>query len=301
MNHRPLICKLGPLILILASGCGRTVPQTYAGTVTDKASPNAPQTETTHADSPSITATKPGFTGLASNDQAKPILPNRTKRILILTYHDIIPIRTKSSVWFDCTAAEFASQMKTLRSNGCHFVSLQQVYNYLTEDGPLPSLPVAITFADGYEGYVRYAAPILAQERIPSCQFVHTGFVGSQINRPKMTWDQMETLAKNPLFTFGSQTVSHPENIGDLAPEAQLKEFVDSKLALKNHLKAEIPFVAYPNGHFSVESEKIAKQAGYLMGMSEVQRLANESPSIFSVNRFVHTKWATGLRELKQK
>jgi peptidoglycan/xylan/chitin deacetylase (PgdA/CDA1 family) len=216
---------------------------------------------------------------------------NLAPQTICLTFHDVIPVRTANSLWFDCSVSEFRSELDWLVNRGAHFISVQQLYRHLTSNAPLPSFPVCITFADNYLGFYTNAYPILKTRKIPSAMFVHTGYVGAPIGRPKMTWNQLIQLDREGLVAVESQTVTHPADLKTLSKSQLDREMVDSKVSLEQHLGHRIDFIAYPNGKFDKRSEQAAKAAGYKMGFSEVLRPAESSPSIFAVARYVHTKF----------
>ena len=215
--------------------------------------------------------------------------------VVVLTYHDVVPIRNAESEWFDCSISELENQIRAMERAKVKFINLDQLYGFLKYGAPLPSRPVCITFADNYLGYYRYALPILRRHHIPSAQFVHTGFVGSPIGRPKLTWAQLKELTQAGDVTVGSQTVSHPADLRLLSDARLKREMVDSKRALEIHLGRPVRFLAYPNGKFDARSERAAQAAGYATAFSEVTQPANLSPSLFAVNRYVHTKWQAAL------
>ncbi|MHB8635739.1 MAG: polysaccharide deacetylase family protein [Fimbriimonadaceae bacterium] len=219
--------------------------------------------------------------------------------VVALTYHDVVPVRTRSSLWFDCSVAELENQVRTMERAKVHFITVTQLYAYLAHGVRLPSRPVCITFADSYEGYYRYALPVLRRHHIPSAQFVHTGFVGSSIGRPKLTWAQLKEVDRAGDVTVASQTVSHPADLRLLSDARLRKEMVDSKRDLEAHLGHPVRFLAYPNGKFDARSERAARAAGYAMAFSERTQPANLSSSLFAVNRYVHTKWQTALAKLR--
>jgi peptidoglycan/xylan/chitin deacetylase (PgdA/CDA1 family) len=218
--------------------------------------------------------------------------------VVVLTYHEVVPERTADSLWFYCSAPELENQLRTMERDHVHFITLDQLYGYLSQGTKLPSKPVCITFADSYEGYYQYALPILRKHRVPSAQFVHTGFVGSPIGRPKLTWAQLKEIDRAGDVTVASQTVSHPLDLRNLTDVQLVHEMRDSKASLERHLGHPVRFLAYPNGKFDTRSEGAARAAGYVMACSEVTRPANLSPNIYAVNRYVHTKWQSAIRRL---
>jgi peptidoglycan/xylan/chitin deacetylase (PgdA/CDA1 family) len=213
------------------------------------------------------------------------------QKCVALTYHDITP---RKAVWFDCTPAEFRSQIGAMKRAGVHFVSLSQVESYL-HGGTLPSRPVALTFADNYHGFLDHAYPILKSLRIPVAMFVHTGFVGSKVGRPKMSWPEIERLDREGLVTFASQTVTH-RDLPTLSDDEIGRELRDSKTALERHLRHPIRYLAYPDGAVDARVEQAVATSGlYTLAFGEIQ--APMDQSLFRVNRYVHTKWRRALRD----
>ncbi len=220
-----------------------------------------------------------------------PLMKGLDTRTIVLTYHDMVPVRDANALWFDCTPEELRDQLDWLTTRGAHFISIQQLHSHLTTGSGLPKHPVLITFADNYLGFYERALPILRERKIPITMFVHTDFVGSKVGRPKMSWNQLRELDREGLVTIASQTRSHPADLRKLSPERLREELVGSKAALEKHLGHPIPFLAYPNGKFDARVAKAASHAGYLMGFTEEQRPAELSPSVFEVARYVHTKF----------
>jgi peptidoglycan/xylan/chitin deacetylase (PgdA/CDA1 family) len=215
----------------------------------------------------------------------------------ILTYHDFIDHRDSHSLWFDCTTGEFEAQIQWLTAHGAHFVTLDQIFQHLTKRSPLPPKAIALTAADGYEGFFLRAVPILQKFHVPLTMFVHTKYVGGTQGRAKMTWEQLESLQRGGLISIQSQTVTHAADMGLLTDEQQAFEMHQSKADLESHLGSHVHFVAYPNGKFNAQSEAAAEAAGYSMAFSEVTAPCERSPSIWAVNRYVHTKWRKAWRD----
>ena len=211
---------------------------------------------------------------------------------IALTYHDITP---RKSVWFDCTPGEFRAQIDAMSKAGARFVSLAQVEAFYGGRA-LPKNAVVLTFADNYRGFLTYAYPLLKKRGIPVAMFVHTGFVGSKVGRPKMTWDELRRLDQEGICTIGSQTVTH-RSLDGLSTSEIAKELRDSKSELERRLGHPVRYLAYPNGAYDARGEKAAKAAGYRLAFSEVQRPLGKDP--FAVERYVHTKWRQALRDGK--
>lgn len=212
-------------------------------------------------------------------------------RTPILTYHDIIPKRRANSVWFDCTVQEFRDQIAWLRKRGAVFVSTHDIYEALEHRRTLPTKAICITFADNYEGFYKYAWPILRKEKIPVTQFVHTGFVGSKVGRPKMTWAQLKELSQSGLVSVASQTVSHPADLTTMSDEAVTKEFTKSRESIAAHIGHPTSELAYPNGKYDARVAALASATGYRIAFTEDCRPAETAKGLFTVPRYVHTKY----------
>jgi peptidoglycan/xylan/chitin deacetylase (PgdA/CDA1 family) len=218
-------------------------------------------------------------------------------RTPILTFHDIIPRRDSKSLWFDCTIDELRTQLDWLKGHGATFISLDQLQQHLTKGTKLPARAIAVTFADNYLGFYKLGFPLLKTMGIPVAMFAHTAMIGKQTGRPKASWAQMLEMQRSGLVAFGSQTVSHPEDLRTLT-DAQLdREMTESRRELVAHLGGSIPYVAYPNGKWNKRSVAAARRAGYLMGFTEELRPAQSAPSILAVPRYVHTKYRQAWRD----
>jgi peptidoglycan/xylan/chitin deacetylase (PgdA/CDA1 family) len=126
--------------------------------------------------------------------------------------------------------------------------------------------------------------------------FVHTGFVGSEAGRPKMNWDELRTLSASPLFRAESQTVNHPEDLTQMDPADVDAEFRVSKKKLEKGLGSPCAFLAYPNGKFNEAVAAQAREAGYQAAFTEELLVAEDSPSIWRVARWVHTRYQDAWR-----
>lgn len=218
-------------------------------------------------------------------------LKSQDRRIPVLMYHEVIPVRTARSNWYDCSVSEFEEQMQFLADQGAVPISIQDLYDHLTTGKPVPEKAVVITFDDNYQGFYDNAWPILKRYNFPAAMFVHTGFVGRQDGAyPKMTWETLQELVKDPLFTVGGHTISHPDDLSKLPIAQQEKELTESKRELEERLGVKVDFFAYPNGKYDETTAELTKAAGYKMAFTIDNGLAEESPGIFKINRYVHTR-----------
>lgn len=215
----------------------------------------------------------------------------QTARVPVIMYHDIIEKRGRGSVYFDCTRDEFVKQMDWLSEQGAQPISLEALHKHLTRGEPVPEKAIVLTFDDNYQGFYDIAYPILRERNFPGAVFVHTNFVGDKSGaHPKMDWDTLRTLDKEGLVTIGSHTLSHPDDMAQLPLDQQNKELVESKAILERELGRAVPYFAYPNGKGDETTFEAARAAGYTMAFTIANGPAEESPSVLSVHRYIHTR-----------
>jgi len=216
----------------------------------------------------------------------------REMRAIALTYHDITP---KKSVWFDCTPAELQSQISWLKARGAHFARPEEIEQFVRGKGRIPPRTVLITFADNYLGFYKYALPTLTKNRIPSIQFVHSGYVGSPVGRPKMNWSQLAECIRQGV-TIGSQTVTHRQVTG-LTPAEVVKEFADSQSQLQFRLGQPVRYLAYPDGKHNATAQTTAARF-YDFAFAETQVPITQKSNRYAIPRYVHTKWKRAWADL---
>ncbi len=239
---------------------------------------------------------KPGESSHLASVSDTPLAPyyeismrSQAQRVPILMYHDVV--KEDKDVYFDVTRKEFEDQMKWISDNGISPISLDQLYQHLTTGSTVPEKSIVITFDDNYQGYYDVALPILEKYKFPSAMFVHTQFVGDRHGKhPKMSWATLKDLAKDPLITIGSHTVSHPADITTLNQFDQVKELSNSKIELEKQLGKPILYLAYPDGKHDQVVQSNASEAGYKMAFTMENVLTEESPSIMAVGRYIVSK-----------
>ncbi len=219
------------------------------------------------------------------------------QRVPVMMYHDVIKERGRDAVWFDCSVDEFRAQMETIKTAGYTPISLKDLLDHLAGGKVVPDKSIVLTFDDNYQGFYDNALPILREYKFPAAMFVHTGFVGDKAGtHPKMSWDTLQEIVKDPLVTIGSHTITHPDDITKIPVTDQTRELTDSKRELESKLGVKIDFLAYPDGKNDDAVQALSKDAGYRMAFSIHNGLAEESPSILCINRYIHTRLDDALK-----
>lgn len=214
----------------------------------------------------------------------------QSQRVPVLMFHDLVQERNKESLWYDCSVEEFEQILTAIDLEGYTVISCDELYEHLTTGKKVPNKSIVLTFDDNYQSFYDLAWPIIQRYNYPVTMFVHTGFVGKKEGRPKMDYDTLKILAKDKLFTVGGHTINHFLDLKDRDAETQRTELEQSKADLELELGKKVEYLAYPNGSNGEDTQMLARGAGYKMAFTIINTPAEESPNLFAVGRYVHTR-----------
>lgn len=169
---------------------------------------------------------------------------------VILAYHSV----ADNGAFFTVTPQTFEQHLKFLRTNKWNVVPLMTLVDLVTEQKPIPSKTVVVTFDDAYVDFLDSALPLLEKYQIPATVFVPTGLVGARMKNREgyelaiLDWSKLQQLAAHPLITIGSHTKTHPVLTEVTDMEALHTELWESKKELEDKLGISCDFFAYPKG-----------------------------------------------------
>jgi poly-beta-1,6-N-acetyl-D-glucosamine N-deacetylase len=256
-------------------------------------------------DGGSVTVDDPNAKFTGGETPAEPARPEialeaMNRRTPIIMYHDIIEKRGRQSVWFDCTVKEFQEQMDKIEEGGWTPISMRDLYDHLSTGKTIPEKSLVLTFDDNYQGFYDHAWPILKEKGWPAMMFVHTGFVGKKEgSHPKMDWETLKELLKDPLFSVGSHTVNH-KDMPTLTDVEQRTELAESKATLESELGIPIDFLSYPEGKHNDVTVNLSRELGYKMAVTITNTPAELSPGILRVGRYIHTRLEKALEDAEK-
>jgi len=99
-----------------------------------------------------------------------------------------------------------------------------------------------------------------------------------------LSWDEVREMS-NAGISFGAHTVNHPI-LPNLPLEQAMWEVVQSKKDIEDELGREVTTFAYPNGDFSPELVKLAKQSGFNCAVTAgVSRLVTPEDNAYELPR----------------
>ncbi|MEO1211697.1 MAG: polysaccharide deacetylase family protein [Cyanobacteria bacterium J06638_20] len=208
----------------------------------------------------------------------------RVARVPIMMYHDIL---AQKEVFFDLTPEEFEEDLQLIRDNGLTPISIDQLVTHLRTGLPLPEKPILLTFDDGYAGHYTYVYPLLKEYGYPGLFSIYTSKVGQNFGRSSLTWEEVRTIAQDPLMTVASHSVTHPSDLTDFDGDLR-QEIVESKQILEAELGIPIDHFVYPVGKYDDDVKRMVQEAGYISALTmddEVNKMVGESADLFTLER----------------
>ena len=199
----------------------------------------------------------------------------RTPRAVpVLMYHRVVhepPVGSRHGIWV--TAANFRSQMRSLRRRGFSSITFAEMDAYLRGEGSLPARPVILTFDDGYEDNLSVASDILTEHGMKAVIFMVAGRIGStntwdadEPQVPLVREDQLRKLVAAG-HEIGSHTMTHPD-LSRTHEEGVRQELADSKSRIEEVIGRPVTALAYPYGGVDPSVRNVARQVGYSWGIA---------------------------------
>jgi len=199
---------------------------------------------------------------------------NGYQTVPVLAYHGF---SKDSPGKMTVSEAAFKAQMKYLRENGYHVISLGQLLDFLDFKEQIPEKSVVITIDNGWSSFSDIAFPILKKYGFPATLFVYTDFIGTS---KALSWKQINNLSKNG-FDIQCKTKTH-RNLTKRKKKESFKEYFKSlemeisypKKLIKQKLNKECSYFAYPYGKTNNLVIAILKKQGYRAAFT-VKRACN--------------------------
>jgi peptidoglycan/xylan/chitin deacetylase (PgdA/CDA1 family) len=218
-------------------------------------------------------------------------------RVAILAYHrfgatvnDAMTVRTSTLRW----------QLDYLKQHGHPVIPLRSLISYLQGRGPAPpDRGVVITADDGHQSVFADMQPIVREYEVPVTLFIYPSAISNAAYA--MTWEELSVLHRTGLFDVQSHTYWHPNFNTErrrLSPAAYLTfarlQFVKPRTVLRDKLGIEADLIAWPFGIHDDELADMAREAGYIAGLTLDRRVVTGNEDLMTLPRFLVTDTATG-------
>jgi len=200
--------------------------------------------------------------------------------IVFLMYHELeLPGRAfcqgeAGYVRYVLRASDFQSQVRWLKEAGWKGMSVSEALTF-------PASPcVAITFDDGCETDLLYAAPTLREANFGATFYITVGFLG----RPGyLSSSQVNELAKLG-FELGCHSMTHPY-LSNLGLDGLRAEMVTPKLKLEQLTGEPIKHFSCPGGRWNRRVAEVAQEAGYHSVSTSKTSANSRQTDIYSLGR----------------
>lgn len=185
-------------------------------------------------------------------------------------------------------AADFRAQMELLQQKGWRGVSVGEAIRNFAENS------VAITFDDGCETDLLYAAPVLGEMKCGATFYVTAGFIGkSGYLKPS----QLQDLSRMG-FEIGCHSMTHAY-LTDVNDTDLHRETAEAKAQLEQILGKPVEHFSCPGGRHNARVSDAARRAGYrTVATSRIQKNSAAS-DVFALGR-VAVMRSTPLSDFEQ-
>jgi peptidoglycan/xylan/chitin deacetylase (PgdA/CDA1 family) len=190
----------------------------------------------------------------------------------VLLYHRVVPQLPQRDPFGNCvTTTTFESHLRWLARRGYRAITVSELTRAALLNRGQRGLRVAITFDDGYEDNLLYAAPLLRRYGFSATVFVVTNTIGS-VNSfdagrgvdptPMLTAEQVLALAESGI-EIGSHGCTHPPSLPDLSDAELLFELQRSKEIVEAIVNRPVRSFSYPHSRVDVRVQAAVEAAGY--------------------------------------
>jgi len=186
----------------------------------------------------------------------------------ILLYHHIAQTKIQNSYYVSPDI--FQKQMNWLKENGYHVISMDKLYEAITNEGTLPDKPIVISFDDSLLDQYKNAYPILKKYGYPAIFFVKMNNIGNQT----LSWAMIKEMSDNNMI-IGSHSVNH-DSMTNMDQKTLSYELSESKRQIEKHTGKQVKYFSYPGGAYSGETIAAVKYAGYLAAVCTKHKVYQE-------------------------
>jgi peptidoglycan/xylan/chitin deacetylase (PgdA/CDA1 family) len=216
--------------------------------------------------------------------------------VTVLAYHrfgamvnDAMTVRTSTFRW----------QLDYLRQRGYSIIPLRTLITSVQRRAPEPSRSVVITVDDGHASVFTELLPIVREYGIPVTLFIYPSAISNASYA--MTWEQLAALDRTGLFDIQSHTYWHPNfkvekrRLSGSAYRAfATLQLARSRAVLKDKTGVEADVLAWPFGIYDDELIGMARDAGYVAGVTLDRRISTSRDQLMALPRFLVTDAASG-------
>ena len=197
--------------------------------------------------------------------------------IPVLMYHMIGDVKDNDAV---LSEAHFREQMKFLKDNDFHPITLQQLYDYMVNHKPVPVRPVVLTFDDGYKDTYTIVMPVMKEYGFKCTVFVPTYDADQGV---RLNWNEIKEMQASGM-DIASHGYHH-NRLNEMNGNTLSDEISKSQQELQQQLGIKNEFFCYPYGGDNPAAEAALKKAGIKLAFTMNSGWANYGENPYAVER----------------
>lgn len=174
----------------------------------------------------------------------------------------------------------FDAQINTLKEAGYTFITPSEISKIERGEENIEK-PIIISFDDGYRDFYDDVFPILKKNSVKAVAYIVPGFL-DHLNY--MYWNQVKEISQSNLIEIGAHSVHHL-SLDRLSEKDAYDEIIDSKIVLELSLGRQITTFAYPYGHFTDQTIKLVKTAGFTSAFTTISGTNSNIDDKFTLKR----------------
>ena len=193
------------------------------------------------------------------------------KGLQILLYHKISDTnKNKLTV----NVSDLERHFDYLKKNGYNSLTFSELSLLIKKKSKIPEKSIIITFDDGYENNLIFAAPLLKKFGLKAAVFLPLFCIGKTNewdagDNKILNFDQIKEMSATGIFEFGIHSFNH-ENIKTMTPAEFENDLKNCISAFKNNFDDFIPVYAYPYGSLP-EDEKTKNEFKRIMSENGIE------------------------------
>jgi peptidoglycan/xylan/chitin deacetylase (PgdA/CDA1 family) len=180
----------------------------------------------------------------------KTSVEKRTARVPILMYHNV----GISGLFDSRLTRRFKIEPKVLEEHlkyiekNYQTISMQELYDNLTNGLSLPKHPIILTFDDGWRGVYSDAYPILKKYDLKFTTYLISSYLDR--NSGYLTKDEIREMLQSGLLEIGNHTATHVL-LGFFGHDVVTREIQNAEEQLENDFGIHSTTFAYPGGSYN--------------------------------------------------
>lgn len=185
------------------------------------------------------------------------------QEVIILFYHSVQDSDNDGSM----PPQKLDKQFAYLKKRGYHTLTMEEYYDFIKHNKPLPKKAIMLTFDDGYANNYTNLFPLLKKYNFKATVYVATAHIDN--NPSYLNSKQIKEMSDSGIL-IGSHTVTHP-HLSQLSKEEQKKEIEKSKEKLEEITGKPVEHFCYPYGDYNQNSIDLLRQEGFKTSVTTVQ------------------------------